>query len=270
MSDTDDLAVRLLRTYADVHTPGDADVARLARRLARSRAVVPLPRARPRRGLAVVALASAAAAVLVLGLVDRVDRTPDESSARPGLHDFDGSQDRGHDMAGTHRDDDMAGDRSPIAPAVIPAAELPPHAAPPTLPAPIRGHGRHDADTRPPVRTDVEPPANPNADGLAAEAAAIRGIAEAVRAGAIDAAARGLAAYHQAFPRGTLAAEAEALDAIVACRRGRSPSARAGAQRLLERHPDAAFGRRVRDECDLGPASNPTNRTEPPASEQPE
>lgn len=263
--DTDELAVRLLRTYADAHTPGDADVARLARRLARSRAALTPARIRPRRGIAVAALASAAAAVLILGWMDRFDRLPDASSTRPGLHDFDAADEHGHGIAG---------DRSPITPAVIPAAELPPRGAPSALPAPIRAAARPDADARPRVRADVESPGPTDADGLAAEAAAIRSIADAVRTGSIDAASRGLAAYHDAFPRGTLAAEAEALDVIVACRRARSPSARADAQRLLERHPDAAFGRRVRDECDLDhnpdPDSNPTKRTEPPASEQPE
>lgn len=269
MSDTHDLAVRLLRTYADVHTPEDADVARLARRLARSRAALPRPRGRPHRGIAVAALASAAAAVLVLGLVDRVEQTADEPSARPALHDFDAAHD--HDRG-------VAAERSPVGPAVVTPAELP--AASPALPAPIRRDVLRDADTSPRARTDVTPRATTEVDaraavpgttdGLAAEALAIRRIADAVRVGAIDAAARDLAAYHRAFPRGTLRDEAEALDAIVACRRGRSASARASAGRLLERRPDAAFARRVRDECELDLASNPTYRTESDPSEQPE
>jgi SWI/SNF-related matrix-associated actin-dependent regulator 1 of chromatin subfamily A len=84
------------------------------------------------------------------------------------------------------------------------------------------------------------------ASTLAAEIAALDGVRRAMAAGQFDRAYQGTQAYAREFPRGQLAADAEALAAEALAGRGERAAASERAARFLERYPEDPHAARMR------------------------
>lgn len=90
-------------------------------------------------------------------------------------------------------------------------------------------------------RSTASPP-----PALAAEIAALDAVRRAMAAGDFERALEATEAYAREFPRGQLAADADALAAQALAGRGERAAARERAERFLERHPDDPHAARMR------------------------
>lgn len=96
-------------------------------------------------------------------------------------------------------------------------------------------------------RVDQAPSPMPEAAStLAAEIAALDGVRRAMAAGDFERALEGTAAYSRKFPRGQLAADADALAAQALSARGEHAAGSERAARFLERHPEDPHAARMR------------------------
>jgi hypothetical protein len=86
----------------------------------------------------------------------------------------------------------------------------------------------------------------PSAPALAAEIAALDAVRRAMAAGDFERALEGTESYAREFPRGQLAADADALAAQALAARGEGAAASERALRFLERHPDDPHAARMR------------------------
>jgi TolA-binding protein len=84
------------------------------------------------------------------------------------------------------------------------------------------------------------------APALAAEIAALDAVRQAMAARDFERALEATEAYAREFPRGQLAADADALAAQALAAQGERAAARERAQRFLERHPDDPHAARMR------------------------
>jgi TolA-binding protein len=130
----------------------------------------------------------------------------------------------------------------------LPAAAVPSVQRPDELALAPQKRAPLSPSARPEARTGSSRSrsAGSSASALAAEIAALDAVRRAMAAGDFERALAGTEAYAREFPRGQLAADADALAAQALAARGERAAASERALRFLDRHPDDPHAARMR------------------------